>query len=180
VVPLEFKLGNIACRSYFTIPIQRLISEFTVSYHTINAFILIRPRRHYKRRGWVISGLTRNCKAEKPSHFFPAPVAVMKKREGFIYIRGPLKIRSQAMQDLVGQAFQPVYTGWKARAASFGNQEKIPKPCRIWWDRLSSLSTRAGKPVLLVLGIKRKFPSHAGSGGTGFPACLHGLENPCY
>jgi len=28
---------------------------------------------------------------------------------------------------LVGQAFQPVYTGWKARAASFGNQEKIPQ-----------------------------------------------------
>ena len=28
---------------------------------------------------------------------------------------------------MVGQAFQPVYTGWKARATSFGNQEKIPQ-----------------------------------------------------
>jgi len=27
---------------------------------------------------------------------------------------------------------------------------------------------------------KNSFPSHVGSGGTGFPACLHGLESPCY
>jgi len=41
--------------------------------------------------------------------------------------REPLKIHSEAMMNLVGQAFQPVSTGWKARATGLENHEKTTK-----------------------------------------------------
>ena len=42
-------------------------------------------------------------------------------------LKGTSKNSFPSHEDLVGQAFQPVYTGWKARATSFWNQEKIPQ-----------------------------------------------------